>query len=206
MRFIGDVHGRMKDYQYRISDCKESIQVGDMGVGFVKIPEIDTAHKFIRGNHDNPNKCAKSLNFIPDGSFNKEFGMFFLGGGESIDKAYRIEGKSWWPGEELSVKSLQYMIDRYAEYKPNIMITHDCPQIAANALFSHHQMSSRTRQALDAMLEIHSPKLWIFGHHHVFKIITINGTEFIALEELGFIDIDLEKYNGRSAFQNIGDN
>lgn len=69
IRFIGDVHGNWKRYKKIINDCDTSIQVGDFGVGFIsKIteqvhsnPPYDHMkrgdHRFIRGNHDNPNVC-----------------------------------------------------------------------------------------------------------------------------------------------------
>ena len=69
MRFIGDVHGKWKKYKRIIKDCDASIQVGDLGLGFVRkhgwsagqiysnpphYAMVKGDHKFIRGNHDNP--------------------------------------------------------------------------------------------------------------------------------------------------------
>ena len=50
---------------------------------------------------------------------------------------------------------------------------------------------SRTRQAFDAMMSIHRPKLWIFGHWHRSRNEMIDGTRFICLAELEHKDIDL---------------
>ena len=41
MRFIDDVHGKIDQYLKIIADCDESIQVGDMGVGFVCLNELE---------------------------------------------------------------------------------------------------------------------------------------------------------------------
>lgn len=199
MRFIGDVHGKIKQYLKLIEDCDSSIQVGDMGIGFVKVPKIEGNHKGIRGNHDNPNMAVRHPNFIKDGTFWENESIFFLGGAWSIDWEWRQEyemnfGKRiWWPNEECSVPKLQKIIDYYEECKPEVMVTHDCPTIMAHEIHSQHEWDkSKTRQALDRMFEIHKPKLWVFGHHHVNLMRDIDGTRFICLAELSFVDIETD--------------
>ena len=63
MLIIGDVHGKINEYLQLIKNRKHSIQLGDFGVGFVDIPELPINHRFIRGNHDNPEllNCRRSL-------------------------------------------------------------------------------------------------------------------------------------------------
>lgn len=39
------------------------------------------------------------------------------------------------------------------------------------------------------MLEIHRPKVWVFGHYHIDKDFELNGTRFICLNELSTIDV-----------------
>lgn len=47
-----------------------------------------------------------------------------LGGGVSLDKAIRTEGRDWWPQEEISENEA----DGVAEDGPaHVMVTHDCP-------------------------------------------------------------------------------
>jgi hypothetical protein len=205
MRFIGDVHGKFRPYKRIIKDCAESIQIGDMGVGFRSFPHGEEhgnpphyamvpGHRFIRGNHDNPGSCRGHSQWIPDGTI--EGDMMFIGGAVSIDKAYRVEGYSWWPDEELSYAELDTLVGKYQDAKPRIMVTHDCPEEVAKAVCYHHNMGkmndgSCTRQALQAMLSCHSPELWIFGHWHVSIDFTANGTRFICLNELEYKDIEL---------------
>jgi predicted phosphodiesterase len=43
---------------------------------------------------------------------------------------------------------------------------------------------SRTAQLLDAMLEIHRPQTWIFGHHHNSETLNDKGCLFRCLNEL----------------------
>ena len=125
--------------------------------------------------------------------------MMFIGGADSIDKAYRIEGYSWWADEELSYVELDELVQKYQEVKPRIMVTHDCPQEIAMLLaipmllpasrnnFEH----TRTRQAFQRMLSCHSPELWIHGHWHVSRDVTTQGTRFICLAELEYKDIEI---------------
>ncbi len=210
MRFVGDVHGKYRAYKRLITEVPSSIQVGDLGVGFFKWPHGDpcanppydpmVAHgaRFIRGNHDNPSACLKHSQWIPDGT--TENGMMFVGGADSIDKALRIEGYSWWPDEELSFAALNGITDRYLSSKPRVMVTHDAPQEVAEALYdqaasfgrkSAKLEPTRTRQALQSMWSGHSPDLWIFGHWHLSFDRVLRGTRFICLAELEHKDIDV---------------
>lgn len=214
MRFIGDVHGKFKQYREIIRDCTASIQVGDMGVGFVRKTGYHTGetyqnpphyamvrgeHLFIRGNHDNPSYCLGHSQFIPDGTI-KRYGLentvMFVGGALSIDREWRTEGYDWWPDEELSIEALYKMYDKYMLEKPRIMVTHDCPEVVAHQLFGidgklKFNFPSRTRQALQSMFEGFQPEMWIFGHWHESKDIVIKGTRFICLAELEHKDIDI---------------
>ena len=201
MRFIGDVHGKWDRYKriLKNSPCP-TIQVGDMGVGFrdwhgemrSNAPYDlmkEGKHRFIRGNHDNPGVCRNHSQWIADGHI--ENGMMFIGGAFSIDWQYRLEGMSWWRDEELSITELNELLGKYEKEKPEVMVTHDCPETIA-ALMSpqyHCEFPSRTRQALNGMLEIHRPKVWLFGHWHRSFDGTVNGTRFLCLNELEVMDV-----------------
>jgi len=207
-RVIGDAHGKWVQYAEIAEGADQSIQVGDMGVGF--LPEAmnenmnewyvnnGMTHKFIRGNHDNPEKCKKMFGWINDGLIIND--IMFIGGAWSIDQAYRVEGVSWWRDEELSYSELALLVETYTYMKPRVMITHDCPERVSQKMFIDAGLSlggdvshpTRTGQAFDAMFEIHKPKLWIFGHWHVSAMEKIEGTKFICLDELDFIDVDLD--------------
>jgi len=201
VRFIGDVHGKFNSYLALIGEVDKSIQVGDMGIGFgINFPKDKVIgwHMFIRGNHDNPNSCYHNERWIPDGTFFEDMSIFCVGGAWSIDWEYRQNyemstgRKIWWPNEECSVPKLQKIIDYYEECKPDIVITHDCPAIMANEINSHYQWDkSKTRQALDRMFETHKPSVWVFGHHHIDMVRDIEGTRFICLDELQFVDIEV---------------
>jgi hypothetical protein len=204
MRFIGDVHGLWGRYQKLAKAVPASIQVGDFGMGFgQKHPftwKDDKAayrdHKFIRGNHDSPSHCARVEWWIPDGTVWND-SMMFVGGALSIDAAFRTEGVSWWRDEELSLAAMDKIITKYEAVKPSIMVTHECPNVIARVLFpwmTKQEYPSRTRQLFDTLWEIHSPKLWVFGHWHEDKDVIIDDCRFICLNELSHIDLDLKEY------------
>ncbi len=195
MRFIGDIHGDMDKYLELIKGCENSIQVGDFGAGFVPLPDpanLPLCHKFIRGNHDSPYCCRLSSHWIKDGTWDELHKMMFIGGAYSIDQNWRTPMISWWPDEELSYEELSGLISEYDFRKPEVMVTHDCPDSIRQHFFRIHE-STKTSAALQSMFEIHKPKLWIFGHHHRFKNEIIKGTRFICLGIDETCDIDIKE-------------
>jgi hypothetical protein len=201
-RIIGDIHGKYFDYRMALKGCERSVQVGDFGIGFFKdhwhnmVNEnmlAEPTHRFIRGNHDDPAKCYEMRGFIDDGTF--EDGVFYVGGAWSIDQAYRIEGVSWWPEEELSYEQLQDVIDTYRIIKPRVMITHDCPTSIAWEMFvsrwNSKHIKTRTGEALQQMFEYHQPEEWYFGHWHETRDLTLFGTKFQCIGELDYVDVEL---------------
>jgi hypothetical protein len=220
-RFIGDVHGKFNEYVKVIEGIEKSIQVGDMGVGFIYRSRepllidgvehhdyvVETGHpagamaqgnhRFIRGNHDNPGFCRDPEKtrgmWIEDGHV--EDNMMFIGGATSIDAAWRVEDVSWWRDEQLSYQELEALTDKYVRTKPEIMVTHECPDIIAEVMLAKYnrrkfEEQSMTRMALQSMWEQHKPKMWIFGHWHMNEDFDVNGTRFMCLNELNFADIN----------------
>ena len=140
-------------------------------------------HRFIRGNHDNPNACRKNKLWIPDGT--EWNGVYCVGGASSIDRQFRTEGIDWWPDEELSYDELQRIIDDYVEKKPRIVVSHDCPESIARASYPFYTNISdggRTRQALQAMFDAHQPDVWLYGHWHVPNKLRRMQTLFLGLD------------------------
>lgn len=206
MFFIGDVHGKYKRYKRVIRGRRDTVQLGDMGVGFWKlrsderVPDhnpphskmVEGNHRFIRGNHDNPSVCTRQSQWIPDGTV--EGDVMFVGGAISVDRKWRTEGLDWWPDEELSIAELDRLISVYADARPRIMVTHDCPQFLEKTMVeaSGRDKSiapSRTRQAFSAMFDHHRPQHWVFGHwHRTFRTTWCECT-FTCLDELDALEI-----------------
>lgn len=217
-RIVGDIHGKFNEYSFyslnvgrtrRSGDNpppESSVQVGDFGVGFGNdywhemvndwMKEYP-GHRFIRGNHDDPAECKNMSGYIPDGTV--EGDVMYIGGAWSIDYARRIEGETWWRDEELSIEELNKLVDLYAKTKPRVMITHDCPTSVAWDMFISRglsigglsQIKTRTGEALQAMFDIHKPDFHFFGHWHVTKQMDVQGTRFVCLGELDYVDVDL---------------
>ena len=206
MRIIGDVHGRIADYQKLAAGAGESIQIGDMGLGFrsVSLPPSPT-HKFFRGNHDSPQVCRDHPNYMGDWGYDAALGIFWFGGADSIDKHLRRVGVSWWRDEELSLGEFQDALDLYERVKPNVVLSHDGPQAFIEAGFGIRDRS-RTRQALQAAYELWQPRVWIHGHHHVRREFeSPEETLFVCLGELDHLDIDLPlRADGKGLGQPVG--
>ncbi len=201
--FIGDVHGKYGAYETIMKHNKNTIQIGDMGVGFRRYDGwnagsyypnppydkmVEGGHRFIRGNHDNPSVCSRHTQWIADGSVEGE--MMFVGGAYSVDKDFRVEDFSWWPDEELSHKDFELVQETFKKHKPRIMVTHDCPAEVVPAIHTKSLFGmSRTQHYLQECFAAHQPDIWIFGHHHKSFRYKINGTLFICLNELETTDI-----------------
>lgn len=202
MLFIGDTHGLWKRYLETIKNVPESIQLGDMGVGFLaswdKVknpylmrPIIPDGHAFIRGNHDNPEVCKHTKGCL--WSYGVHKGVFYISGAMSHPSDMnRMMPNRWWPDEELPQEELWKAVDLYKEVRPKVVCSHDCPGAVKRMILSHHRMDfSRTDQALNVMLEEHSPDHWIFGHHHQRWERTVLGCKFLCLPELAVEEIDI---------------
>lgn len=201
MIFIGDVHGNLNKYEEILNKTKslESVQVGDFGVGFSNyktkpvyinnfFKDLNGNHRFIRGNHDNPKECLNCSNYIKDGTV--EGNTMYIGGAISIDKNYRVEGLDWWPDEELNYGEFMRYLEVYEKNKPEIMVTHDCPEfLPKNFGLNIFEEKSITRKAFDQFFEIHQPKYWIFGHWHISYKGIHNGTTFICLNINEWIEL-----------------
>lgn len=182
---IGDVHGYTKSYQKWLhkntGPDQSTVQIGDMGLGFsgVGLHPMGPNHTFFRGNHDDPKKCRDHKNYRGDFGYDPNTGVFHIAGAFSIDRAYRVEGESWWRDEELSYQELTTVLELYQKYKPRFVLSHEAPAKAAQTLllsligpyFADKMESSmsRTSEAMQQMLDFHQPEEWIFGHYHVDK-------------------------------------
>jgi len=203
--FIGDVHGHFQKYRWAVQhmtppgaqdsrakgaglDC--SLQVGDLGLfteeDAALLPEMPQ-HRFFRGNHDNPALCRQHPNYLADGGYFPDQEMFVLAGGYSIDAEWRLEGRDWWPDEELDDATLQQAIERYTAARPRLVVTHECPTAIKKVIVqSPAKLSetSRTERTLQQMWEAHKPETWIFGHQHRFVKMSMQGTHFVCLNEM----------------------
>ena len=211
---IGDVHGKWESYFDLVnqSGVSQTIQIGDFGVGFgggnsaredrlTQWMTENPTNRFIRGNHDGPEACRNMPGYIDDGMVEND--VMFIGGAWSIDgpggpwDAHRLQGHDWWYDEECTESAFATCQDIYASTKPRVMITHDCPSTVSKRMFFDTGIitgdihRTRTGEALQRMLDIHRPELWIFGHWHNSTQFEMDGTKFVCLDELDAMIVDL---------------
>lgn len=195
---IGDVHGQFGRFKQILAAAggKPVIQLGDLNHGFVERQSILSGDfRFIHGNHDRPNTYKRNSSYL--GSFGyDEAGFFFVSGAWSANHLFNCEAFTW--DGELSQETLDQALQLYAEKLPCVILSHDCPSEAFNMLpkdINPPDVENRTVSCLNQMLEIHHPKLWIFGHHHVDMDLEISGTRYVCLPILGTMEVNFSEYN-----------
>lgn len=209
MLIIGDVHGKINQFLDLISEYREKsseliIQLGDLGFQkqwdeVINWCAVNNEHnlRIIPGNHDDYHRYnTKSKGYVWSkvkpllvSDVWKDTPEFFgLQGANSIDKHLRVEGRDWFPNEEMSYTELGSAIDWYIEQKPKYMFSHTCPSSVKKQLFGYTE-SSRTEQALQVMFENHQPEYWFFGHFHRHVNEAVGSTKFICLAELQTYEI-----------------
>lgn len=194
---IGDVHGKYERYHKIVSRTKENpytLQLGDFGFKYETLKNIDsTKHLILPGNHDNYNMCYRYPHFLGDYGYTSlnRVEFFYYRGAYSIDRSYRTIGIDWWEDEQVSIDQFMKARELYRQVKPKIVITHDCPQsIAAQMIpLGGRIYENTTGWALQELLNIHEPELWLFGHWHRSKTIQYGKTKFMCLDELETYDI-----------------
>lgn len=189
---IGDVHGKYEKY-HRILSRKEenpyTLQIGDFGFKYDTLKNVDsTKHLILPGNHDNYDTCYNYPHFMYDYGYTSlnRVEFFYYRGAYSIDKQYRTIGIDWWENEQVSIDQFMKARELYREMKPDIMISHDCPDFLASMYIGPdgRMFENLTTWALGELYKVHQPKLWIHGHWHFSKTTIYENTKFICLAEL----------------------
>lgn len=90
---------------------------------------------WIDGNHEDHTRRADwldtakhpNLRYLPRGFRWRWWGKTWMsvGGALSVDKRYRVEGESWWPGEELTDQDVDHAA---REGTVDVIVSHDCPR------------------------------------------------------------------------------
>jgi predicted phosphodiesterase len=190
---LGDVHGKFDTLlKYKVKEDQSYLQVGDLGVGFPRlpVPKLPSNFFYIRGNHDNPEFCKTHINYLGDFGYNLKLDLFWMGGAFSPDWELRTPGYDWWFSEELNVQQLNEALELYSRVRPRYVVTHECPECVRPTLFpKSSDLHSRTPHYLGEMLAIHQPEIWIFGHYHRSIIKKIGQTTFVCLNELSKFEL-----------------
>jgi predicted phosphodiesterase len=96
-----------------------------------------------------------------------DFKFFTMGGAESIDKAYRVEGKSWWKEELPTNDQFEEALDNLDihNWSVDYVITHT----ASMRIMEHMQYIKENNPLygfLNRLEEDLQYKHWYFGHFH----------------------------------------
>ena len=212
IRIIGDVHRKYVDYLFIVNNVEYSVQIGDMGYRNECLPQHVNCdkHKFFTGNHDNHNKDYELPNCLGRYGCYTLNGVkfFFVSGGFSIDKEYRIKQhdngyeQTYFINEELDKKERDNCLRLYKRQKPDIVLSHECPRSIVNFFsnpdvlrnfgYNPDTFTTETSDFLDKMMSVHKPKIWFFGHYHKSWQLVYNDIKFVLLNELEFYDLDTE--------------
>ena len=164
---MGDIHGFwavLNNLAKHLGPDDIVVQVGDFGVDrFFANPdylkklfaEIKFKLIFIEGNHehfptigmwskDQLTEIAPNVFYAPRGLVMELDGKLvgFLGGAESVDKAWRTPGVDWFPEERVSQEDVDLLVKNADNRQLDILFTHAPPQFAIAANFpplnEHH--------------------------------------------------------------------
>lgn len=222
LRAVGDLHGcidnrsRFNDLPSFMELCKDAgkdnyvVQLGDFGFDYTLLDKLDSnGVKIVLGNHENLDTAFNYPHILHRfgpctlGPFN----FFFVSGGFSVDKNYRIKDqqvtgfKSWWSNEELSQEEGRSCLDLYEQIKPDVVMAHDCPASISSMIGNPEiliafgwpkDMVSSTQELLQQMVDVHSPRLFLFGHHHKEFHIRYHDTDYYCLPERKYLDFNEE--------------
>lgn len=214
----GDVHANFDALQAVISHTgvQMVLQVGDFGywpkhslhrlpsAGFRTMQgELVSVH-FCDGNHeDHPalrrlvktgqTEIAPGAHYQPRGSIIQlpdGRSVLFAGGADSVDKEFRIKGKSWFPSELLKKSEVR----KFPDVSVDIVISHAAPAcVPLPAMLVDGKYTDPTRDALEVLWLRYRPKLWFFGHYHEACTTNIDGCSFVGLSR---IDAEPDKHCG----------
>ena len=147
---------------------------------------------FVDGNHENHARLndfsveewnGGKIHKINDSVFHLMRGQVFvidnkkiftMGGAPSIDKAYRIEGISWWKEEEINYDEQKEALKNLEKHnnKVDYVFTHTCPEEIIPYMFNLPKSSiinSSTERFFDYIAQITDFQDWYFGHWHIEK-------------------------------------
>lgn len=109
--------------------------------------------------------------------------LFTFGGAPSIDKQYRISGKSWWHQEIPNNNEKNEGLTNLSLHNNNVdfIITHTCPDSIFNKLISFSNIKRfdvdySTEEYLEQVKATCSYSHWYFGHFHIDYKVDNNHT------------------------------
>lgn len=98
--------------------------------------------------------------------------IFTMGGARSIDRCFRIEGKTWWPEELPSNREYDEALDNLEKvgYDVDYVFTH-CAPTGAQLLIEDYFEKDHLTQFFDSIVGDLNYKYWFCGHYHVDDVV-----------------------------------
>lgn len=173
------------------------LHCGDFGIwpgagGKAYLREVQTACAelgvriwFIDGNHEDFTQLERFRDgdprWLPRGTRWNWHGRTWLalGGGVSLDKAIRTEGRDWWPEEEITAEQAAEVTNGGPAH---VMVTHDCPVKVAHSFPPPPSFwdprdlarNARHRERLQRVVDRVRPGWLLHGHLHRSYQLTAN--------------------------------
>jgi hypothetical protein len=161
-----------------------------------------TTMYFIDGNHDDHPSLrkligpvrehgvtiAKSVIYQPRGSVHEDGDgtrFLFLGGAPSIDRAFRTEGRSWWPEEVITDEEFDRAFSAVGPI--HVLVTHDAPAyppgFSAKGSPDYKRACELSMKRVDKLVRKHRPLLHVHGHWHSrYERQHATGTHVVGLD------------------------
>ena len=163
---IGDIHGDAARYCGLIAGLEAahpgcySIQLGDLQLPPEALADINPArHWFLRGNHDDPERCRKDPHYLGDFGLIEvgDRAIFFVGGALPSPNE---GGETWAP--ELSEPELEEAQACYAgaARRIDLVLSHEW----SPGGWRPPEQWGATRQFFTTLKKLYFPSLWICAH------------------------------------------
>ena len=99
--------------------------------------------------------------------------LFALGGGQSEDAEFRVEGKSWWQEELPSSEEIDYARNKIKSCgKVDFILTHEAPQKIRTSILGKDIEEHRLSRFLDELMLTVKYDKWFFGCYHLDRKFT----------------------------------
>ena len=128
-------------------------------------------------------KVRPHVTYVENGEIftlnNKKF--FCMGGATSIDKAYRKEGKSWWPEEMPSKEEMEHAATNLerCNMKVDYVLSHTPPNFILDKWWNEHDsLTNFLSNYVDQFVDF---KYHFFGHLHLDDVFEYNNKKYIGL-------------------------
>lgn len=207
------------------TNCDAIVQIGDFGFFWPGQASWKMAERmldqagiplyFIDGNHedfgllksigafgsDRMTAVTSHITYVPRGliwKWNRK-SIMAMGGGVSIDKESRIDGRSWWREETVTYADMDRAATNLESHggRVDLLLTHDCPEgveklelfldVNGAGGFKADEESRAHRRTLRMLVDGARPRMIVHGHYHwsYEDVLTIADGSAVSVFGLG---------------------